>query len=191
MMRMRTFSEIAFAISTDCWAASVSRAPDFARPSATPSSARIVFGLAEHLRPTDSQPAVLVADENVLGDIEIGKQQRLLIDRGDAKPLRLGGAADRDRSAGQKHLAAIRLMHAGDDLDQRRFAGPVLAKQRVNFACVKGEGHVVERLGGVEALGDAANFQDRRGDCRSVGEPLRLDHVCQRPPVTSMIAPVT
>ena len=149
------------------------------------------FGLAKHLPPVDHRSAVLVADEDVLGDIQIGKQQRLLIDRGDAKTLRLGGAAYRDRSAGQENLAAIRLMHAGYDLDQRRFAGPVLAKQRVNFASVKAERDVVERLGGVEALGDAANLQDRRDDCRSVCEFLRLDHVCQRPPVTSMIAPVT
>ena len=133
-----------------------------------------------------------MTDENVLGDVEIGKQQRFLIDRGDAQSLRLGGAAYRDRSAGQKNLAAIRLMHAGYDLDERRLAGPVLPQQGVNLAGVKRERDVFERLGGVEALGDAADLQDRRDNCRrSVGELLRLDHVCQRPPVTSMIAPVT
>ena len=149
------------------------------------------FGVAKHLSPVDHRSAVLVTDENVLGDIEIGKQQRLLIDCGDAQSLRLGGAANRDRSAGQKHLAAIRLMHAGYDLDERRLAGPVLAKQRVNLAGVKRERDVIERLGGVESLGDAANLQDRRDDRRSVGKLLRLVHVRQRPPVTSMIAPVT
>ena len=53
-------------------------------------------------------------------------------------------------------------MHAGDDLDQRRFAGAVLAEQGVNFAGMKRKRDVVERLRGVEALGDAANIQDRR-----------------------------
>ena len=94
-------------------------------------------------------------------------------------------------SAGQKDLAAIRLMHAGYDLDERRLAGAVLAKQGVNLAGVERKRDVLERLGGVEALGDAADFQDRRDDRRSVGKLRRLVHVCQRPPVTSMIAPVT
>ena len=53
------------------------------------------FGLAKHLSPVDDGAAILVADENVLGDVEIGKQQRLLIDCGDAQSLRLGGAAYR------------------------------------------------------------------------------------------------
>ena len=82
-------------------------------------------------------------------------------------------------------------MHAGYDLDERRLAGAVLAEQGVNFAGVKRERDVFERLGGVETLGDAADFQDRRDDCCSVGALLRLEHACQRPPVTSMIAPVT
>ena len=141
--------------------------------------------------PVDHRAAVLVTDEDVLGDVEIGKQQRLLIDRGDAKSLRLGGAANRDRPAGQKHLAAIRLMDAGHDLDQRRLAGAVLAEQGVNLAGVKRERDVFERLGGVETLGDAANLQDRRDDGRSVVALLRLEHAGQRPPVTSMMAPVT
>ena len=101
-----------------------------------------------------------------------------------ALPIAIGSAVQQD-------LAAIRLMDAGHDLDQRRLAGAVLAEQGVNLAGIERERHVLERLGGVEALGDVAHLQDRRGDCRSVGGFLRLDHVCQRPPVTSMIAPVT
>ena len=42
------------------------------------------FGVLEHLPPVDHRSAILVTDENVLGDVEIGKQQRLLIDGGDA-----------------------------------------------------------------------------------------------------------
>ena len=38
-----------------------------------------------------------------------------------------------------RKFAAIGLMYAGDDLDQRRFAGPVLAEKGMNFAGVKGE----------------------------------------------------
>ena len=149
------------------------------------------FSVVKHLPPLDHRSTVLMTDENVLGDIEIGKQQRLLINGGDAQALRLGGAANRDRPARQKQLAAIGLMHAGYDLDERRLAGPVLPEQGVNLASVKRKGNVIERLGGVETLGDAANLQDRRDDRRSVGKLQRLVHVRQRPPVTSMIAPVT
>ena len=82
-------------------------------------------------------------------------------------------------------------MHAGYDLDQRRFAGPVLPEQGVNLTGVKRERDVFEGLGSVETLGDAANLQDRRDECYCVGALLRFEHACQRPPVTSMIAPVT
>ena len=100
MMRMRTLREIALAISTDCWAANVSPRAGFRTSSATPSSARILSASLKHLPPADHRSTVLMTDENVLGDIEIGKQQRLLIDRGDAQSLRLGGAAYR-QPAGQ------------------------------------------------------------------------------------------
>ena len=149
------------------------------------------LGLAKRLSPVDHCAAVLVADENVLGDVEIGKQQRLLIDGGDAQSLRLGGAAYRDGSTGEKDLAAIRLMHAGDDLDERRFAGAVLAEQGVNFAGMQRKRDVFERLSGVEALGDAANLQDRRNPSPRRRRFLPARPCRQRPPAMSMIAPVT
>ena len=118
------------------------------------------LGLAEHLPPADHGAAILMADENVLGDVQIGKQQRFLIDRRDAHALRLGGARDRDRPPCQQDLATVGLMDAGDDLDQRRLAGAVLAQQRVDFAGMERERDVVEGLCRVEALGDAADIQN-------------------------------
>ena len=43
-------------------------------------------------------------------------------------------AADRDRLAGEQDLAAVRLVDAGHDLDQRRLAGAVLAEEGVDLA---------------------------------------------------------
>ena len=65
-------------------------------------------------------------------------------------------------AAGQQDLAAIGLMDAGDDLDQRRFAGAVLAEQGVDLAGIEGERDVLERLRGVEPLGDVAHLEDGR-----------------------------
>ena len=120
------------------------------------------LGLAEHLGPADHGAAILMADENVLRDIEIGKQQRLLIDRRDAHPLRLGRARDRDAASVQPDLAAVGLINAGDDFDQRRLAGAVLAEQRMDFAGIKRKRNVLQRLRGVEPLGDAADIENRR-----------------------------
>ena len=64
------------------------------------------------------------------------------------------------RLAGQQDLAAVGLVHAGHDLDQRRLAGAVLAEQRMDFAGVERERHVLQRLRGVEPLGDAADIQN-------------------------------
>ena len=67
-------------------------------------------------------------------------------------------------------------MHAGYDLDQRRFAGAVLAEQGVNLAGIKRERDVIERLRGVETLGDAANFQERRDRPCAAADFSRLSH---------------
>ena len=135
-----------------------------------------LVGLAKHLSPPDHGAAILVADEDVLGDVEIRKQQRLLINGGDAEPLRLGGAANRDWLAAQKDLAAIGLMYAGYDLDERRLAGAVLAKQGMNLTGVQRKRDVLQRLCRVETLGDSTNLQDRRDDYRSVGKPQPFAH---------------
>ena len=75
-----------------------------------------------------------VAEEDVLGDGQLGEEQQLLVDRGDAAVARLArgdrlelGVADADR-------AAVGRVDAGDDLDQRRLAGAVLAEQRMHLA---------------------------------------------------------
>ena len=92
MMRTRTLSEIALAISTDCCAASVSPRAGLRTSSATPSEARIASASRYICRQSGDGAAVLVADEDVLGDVEVGEEQRLLVDRRDAR-----GAAPRRR----------------------------------------------------------------------------------------------
>ena len=85
MMRTRTLSEIALAISTDLLRGQREAARRVSHVESDAELGEDRFGLAKHLPPVDHGAAVLVADENVLGDVEIGKQQRLLIDGGDAQ----------------------------------------------------------------------------------------------------------
>ena len=122
-----------------------------------------LLGLTEHLPPIGDRAAALMADEDVFGHVEIGEEERLLVDRGDAVALRLGRAADRDRLAGQEDLATVRLIDAGHDLDQRRLARAVLAEKRVHLAGVKGQRDRLERLGRGKTLGNVANFQNWSG----------------------------
>jgi hypothetical protein len=105
-----------------------------------------------------------------------GKEQRLLIDGGDAVALRFRRAGHRDRRPGKQDLAMIRLIDAGHDLDQRRLAGAVLAEQRVDLAGMERERDVIQRLRGAEPLGDAAQFENRRR--RHLSLPPALH--CQR-----------
>ncbi len=65
--------------------------------------------------------------------------------------------------AADADLARIRPVGAGDDLDQRRLAGPVGADQPEHLALTEGEAHVLERLGRAEAAADPGEFDEAQG----------------------------
>ena len=52
-------------------------------------------GVAVHLPPVHDAALVAMADEDVLGDVQVREDQRLLVDRGDAAGLRVGRVAQR------------------------------------------------------------------------------------------------
>ena len=170
-MSTRTLSEIALAISTDCCAASVSPRAGAAHVERDAELGEDRLGILEHLAPADDAPAVLVADEDVLRDVEVGEEQGLLIDRRDAEALGFGGAADRDRLAGEEDLATVRLVDSGDDLDEGRLAGAVLAEERVHLARIERQRNVLERLRRAEALGDVPHLEDGRGGASPSAAP--------------------
>ena len=86
-------------------------------------------------RPAD-QAALgrLAVDEEVLGDGELGNDRRMLVDAGDLLPPGLAIGDRRRRLAGEADLAGVRRAKAGQDADQRRFAGAVAADQRMRLA---------------------------------------------------------
>jgi hypothetical protein len=126
----------------------------------------------------------VAAGAEVLGHREIGAEIDLLVDRADAELLRLLRGARGDGLAGEQDAAGVRLVEAGQHLDQRGLAGPVLAHQRVHLAGVKAQAHALQRLhAGTEALLDAGQLQQRTGahfsTCGSAAL-WRLDRPCKR-----------
>ena len=73
----------------------------------------------------------------------------------------IGQAAQRmsDVDAAKADAAGVERVHAGQNLDQRRLAGAVLAQERKNFAGLEGHTDVRERFRAAEALEDAAHLQ--------------------------------
>ncbi len=79
-----------------------------------------------------------------------------------AMPFAAGGARRREghACAVHPHLAAVGAMHAAHDLDQSRFAGAVLAQQRMHFAGAHVERDVLQHADAREGFGDAAEFDE-------------------------------
>ena len=71
------------------------------------------------------------------------------------------GDGELDRLAAQHDLALVRGVDAGEDLHQGALAGAVLADQSVDLARQQVEIDAVERGRAAEALGDAAEREDR------------------------------
>ena len=61
-----------------------------------------------------------------------------------------------------KDLARIRLVGAGEDLDQRRFSCAVMAEQADHLAGTQIDGDAVHGLDAAEGDGDVAHLDERR-----------------------------
>ena len=108
-----------------------------------------------------AEPARRVRQADIVRDAQVGHQRQLLEDRDDARPV--GGArpGEADDLPGQPDLAFVGLDHAGDDLDQRRLAGAVLAQDGMDRARPAGEVDLLQRAHAAVALGDAAQLEQR------------------------------
>jgi hypothetical protein len=112
-------------------------------------------------RAGDPQVGALAAEEDVVGDGEPGDQVQLLVDGRDAQRHGRLGVAEGDRGAVPGDLALVGLVRAGQDLDQRRLAGAVLAEQAVHLTGADVEVHAVEGADARELLDDAVHRQQR------------------------------
>ena len=109
------------------------------------------------------RPQRLAADEDVLGDREVGEQRRLLVDDRDAGGAGVRGAGEHELRGRRPSISAPRvgLMDAAEDLDERRLAGAVLADERVDLAAVQLERHALQRVHGAERLAGVDQAQHR------------------------------
>ena len=150
----RAFVVSAFAISTSCWSAIES--PRASRSGVEPNAELLEHGgrLAAHPPAVDAAEALerLRADEDVLGDGQVGEERRLLEDDRDPGGLRLLGVVEDRLLAVEDEPAGVGPVDAGEDLDERRLAGAVLADEAVHLAGEERDVAVLERVDGAEAL---------------------------------------
>ena len=79
-------------------------------------------------------------------DGEVGEQAGMLVHHRDAPALRVQGRLELHGLPGQEHLARVRPMHAGQQLDAGALAGAVLAQQGQDLARMQRERHVGEAM---------------------------------------------
>src|SRR5690606_32132984 len=93
--------------------------------------------------------------------VDIGAEREVLVDGLDAGCLGFRRRGEAALGAVEDHAAGGRLLAAGDDLDEGRLAGAVVAEERHHLAARNVEGDAAERFDGAEALGDVVEPEKR------------------------------
>ena len=103
--------------------------------SATPSRREIAAASACIAGAVDAPASTrgCAPHEDVLGDGQVGEEGRLLVDDRDPGRVRRRAGRCRVTSRSTQQQPGIRLVHAREDLHQRRLAGAVLADQGVRL----------------------------------------------------------
>ena len=148
------------AIST-IWRSPTRSVPTMASGSISTSSCpRIVCGAIVHRTPRDQATAVGHASQrDVLGDRQRRGILEFLEDDGHAQLTGLARGEHRVSRAVDHHLPGLGLVVAGDDLDEGRLAGSVLAQEREHGAASGVEVHPMEDLDATEGLADLASLK--------------------------------
>jgi hypothetical protein len=127
--------------------------------------AQSLVRLTVHTGEVDEAAAVLrlAAQEEIAGHAHQRDEVDLLVDGGD--PGVLGGewGGERHRLALIGEFAFVRVVDAGENLDQRRFAGAVLTDKRVHLARAGREGDLLQRRDAGESLGQSTDGEDFSG----------------------------
>ena len=111
-----------------------------------------------------------MAKKDVFTDRQLVKQNGFLMNGGHAGIDCGLRTWKRDRLPIDEDLTLVRPIDAGQDLDERRFSGPVFTDQRSDLPWVKADRHLVERLHARKYLADATHFQNGgSGQWRNLG----------------------
>ncbi len=158
------FSDSALPISASCCSAIDRPRAMRSGSSLTPSRSKIASTCAcialRSMRRPGSQR--LAPDEDVLDDGEVREERRLLVDHGDPGVPGIGRPREHQLGAVDEHAAGVGCVHAGEDLDEGRLAGAVLADESVRLARVEIDRDVVERPDRPEALRSVLDREERR-----------------------------
>ena len=103
----------------------------------------------------------LAAEIEVGGGVDIVGERQRLVDRLDAVSLGVARIADVGLLAVDEDVAGIALVGAGQDLDQRRLAGAVVAEQPDHLAGVEIDAGVVDGLDAAERDREVAKLDER------------------------------
>ncbi|ENN88049.1 hypothetical protein RHSP_51373 [Rhizobium freirei PRF 81] len=133
-------------------------------------------GLGFHRDIVERAPAglQLAAEIEVGGGVDIVGDGERLVDRLDAVFLGVARRADIGGFAINQDVAAVTLVGAGEDLDQGRFAGAVMAEKGDDFAGVEVHRGVVDRVNAAEGDGNVLHFHKRSVFIRHGSEFLLL-----------------
>ena len=109
-----------------------------------------------------SEPGVWLTTEHKVGcDREQFDKAKVLVDDRDPSFPRFRGAAESDRPAFDLDRTSVEAVDAAEDLDERRLAGAVLPKQRMNLARPHLEADAAQRPNAAEGLRHALDADKR------------------------------
>ena len=105
--------------------------------------------------------ADLAAEKDVGGRRQVVAQRKVLIDDLDTVLARLDRPVQDKLGAVHPHRAMGRAKISGDDLDQRRLAGAVIAHESDDLTLIEVQRNVVKRVNCPKMLGDIGELKDR------------------------------
>src|SRR3954454_1187309 len=103
----------------------------------------------------------LRAEEEVAPDRHQRHRREILEDGGDAALLGVARAVERRVLAVHQQLALVVLVHAREDLDERRLAGAVVAEHARHLVRLHADADVLQRVDVAEELRDVADLEQR------------------------------
>jgi hypothetical protein len=103
----------------------------------------------------------LATKEKVGGDVALVDERKILEHGGDAEITRVMRIGNTDLLAADLDGAAVRLMHAAQDLHQGGLASAIVADDRQDFPSAEIEINLVQSLDSAEGLRQAAAFDKR------------------------------